>query len=89
MPRSSNASTELATARALIRFGLRLVILIFFAAFGAPGFFRTMAELLALATFYCVAVATWRREPMLGATLGHWDEAAVYTLIGMLLLRAV
>jgi hypothetical protein len=84
----SQATTELATARTIIRFCLRLIILAVFAAFATPGFAPTMANLLLLASFYCIAFASWRRELVLGDTLGHWDEAAAYTFVGMLLLRS-
>ena len=83
----SQTSAPLASERTIARFCLRLVILAFFSAFGTSGFVPTMTSLSLLASFYCVAVASWRRELMFGNTLSHWDEAAAYTLVGMLLAR--
>jgi hypothetical protein len=81
------ASSPPATERAIARFCVRLVILAFFSAFGTLGFAPTMANLSLLASFYCIAVASWRHELVLGDTLSHWDEAAAYTLVGMLTVR--
>lgn len=83
MRQPSDAQSERESERTEVRFFLRLLILAIFAAFGAQGFSKTLAGLLAFAAIFCAVVAVLRRE----AALGHTDEAAAYTLVGMLLLH--
>jgi hypothetical protein len=82
MRQSPNIPRELAPVLVLIRILLRLIILAAFAAFGTMGFAKTLAALLVFAAVYCVVVAAMRGEPISWHILTHWDEAAVYLLIG-------
>jgi len=41
--------------------------------------------LLVLAVVFCAFVGAARREVLLGPSLTHWDEAAVYGLMAFLL----
>jgi hypothetical protein len=62
----------------LIRFGIRLVILIALAFVPQIGFAQAFPRLLSIAGLFCILWAIVRREPILGPTLTHWDEAAVF-----------
>jgi hypothetical protein len=68
----------------LIRFGIRLAILIALAFVPQIGFAQAFPRLLSIAGLFCVLWAAVRREPMLGPTLSHWDEAAVFIVFGWL-----
>jgi hypothetical protein len=71
---------EISSARVLIRFALRIVILAVFADLGTQEFFRTSEQLLILAACYCVFVGGIRREAPLSPVLTHYDEAAAYAV---------
>ena len=65
----------------MVRFGLRIVILVIFASFGGVGFGRSIATLLWMSTIFSAVVGAIRREPLFGITLNHWDEAAAYAAL--------
>jgi hypothetical protein len=65
----------------LARFGLRMIVLIVFAAFGHIGFGPSLAALLWMSTIFSAVVGAIRREPLLGSVLNHWDEAAAYAAL--------
>ena len=73
--------------RTVVRFALRLTVLMLFAAMSPQGFARTLLAYLIFATLFCLLVAATRRERALAPDLGHWDEAVAYTAIGALVLR--
>jgi hypothetical protein len=52
---------------------------------GSQGFRTTFSVLLALSAIYCAMAALIRREPFFGWALTHWDEAAAYATLGLLL----
>jgi hypothetical protein len=80
--------SQLATSiQVMLRFGLRLVILATFAAFGTQGFGKNLALILALAAIFCAVSALMRKETVFGPVLSHWDEAAGYILINALMSR--
>jgi hypothetical protein len=87
MPPHPRLASEPETYHTIARFLSRLFILVFFAAFNTNGFGEALVGLLALATIYCVVAAVVRREATFGPSLGHMDEAAGYTLVGLALLR--
>ena len=62
----------------LARFGVRLVILTAFAAFGAIGFGRSLVALLWMSTLLSAVIGGVRREPLLARQLNHWDDMAAY-----------
>lgn len=72
------------SAQVLIRFVLRLVILVIFAMFGSIGFGRSLAALLWMSTILSAVVAVVRREPPFDTTLNHWDETVTYAAMCML-----
>lgn len=62
----------------LIRFCVRMTILVVFAAFGGIGFGRSLAALLWMAIILCAVVGLMKREPPFGAALNYWDEMVAY-----------
>ena len=68
----------------LIRFGVRLLILVVFAMFGSVGFGLSLAALLWMSTILSAAIAVMRRELPLDSALNHWDETVTYAAICML-----
>ena len=65
----------------LIRFCLRMSILVIFATFGAIGFGRSLAALLWMSIILCAVVGLMRREPPFGIVLNHWDETVAYAAL--------
>ena len=76
-----NLSRELRSTQVIVRFCLRLGILVAFAAFASIGFGRSLAALLWMSIILCAVVGTVKREPLLGTTLNHWDEATAYAAL--------
>jgi len=72
------------SAQVLVRLGLRLVVLIAFAAFGSIGFGQSLVTLLWMSTLLCAVVGGVRREVPLAPDLNHWDEMAAYCALGAL-----
>jgi hypothetical protein len=79
-----NFSRKLGSAQVLIRFGVRLLILVVFAMFGSVGFGRSLAALLWMSTILSAVIAVMRRELPLDGALNHWDETVTYAAICML-----
>ncbi|GLH79816.1 hypothetical protein SSBR45G_47250 [Bradyrhizobium sp. SSBR45G] len=75
---SADKAVELSPARVLLRFGLRMAILVLFATFGTIGFGRSLAALLWMTVILCAVLATMRRERVFAPGLNHWDEMAGY-----------
>lgn len=73
--------------RVVARFVMRLVILAAFASFGTQGFGTSLAQMLLLASVFCVVTAKLRQEAVLGPVLTHWDEAAAFLLANGVLTR--
>jgi hypothetical protein len=69
------------SAQAIARFGLRLVILTAFAAFGGIGFGRSLVALLWMSTLLSAFIGGVKREPLLPPYLNHWDEMAAYAAL--------
>jgi hypothetical protein len=76
----SDRSRDISITRVLVRFALRMAILICFAFAGRQGFARTLESLMVLAACYCIVMGGLRRETPLGSLLTHYDEAAAYAL---------
>jgi hypothetical protein len=72
---------ELSSSQVVVRFALRLALLSTFAV-GHAGYAGTLAGFLLLSAVCCAAVGAARREAVFGPVLTHWDEAAVYGLVG-------
>jgi hypothetical protein len=69
------------TIHVFTRFGLRILVLCVFSAFGDLGFSRTFTSLLLLSAIVCVFTGLLRGEHPLAGTLTNWDEAAVYGML--------
>ncbi len=76
-----NLPQELRSTQAIIRFGLRMIILVVFATFGDIGFGRSLAALLWMSAVFSAVVGAVKREPPFDTVLNHWDEAAAYTAL--------
>ena len=74
-------SRELRPAQVLVRFSLRMSILVFFAAFASIGFTRGLAALLWMSIILCAVIGAMRREQPFGAALNHWDETVAYAAL--------
>ncbi len=86
MAELGHPSRELSPYLVLIRFCMRITILVIFAAFSSGGFGVSLAALLAMAALLCTVVATVRREAMFSRALSHWDEALAYAALYFLLV---
>jgi hypothetical protein len=76
-----NLPREMRSNQVLIRFGLRMIILIVFAALGGIGFGNSLAALLWMSITLCAVAGVMKREPPLEGVLNHWDEAVAYAAI--------
>ncbi len=65
----------------MVRFGLRMTILVVFATLGSIGFARSLAALLWMSTILGAVIATVRREPPFDEVLNHWDETVAYAAL--------
>ena len=79
-----NFPRKLGSAQVLVRFGLRLFILVVFALFGQVGFGRSLAALLWMSTILGAVMAVMRRELPFDTVLNHWDETVAYAAMCML-----
>lgn len=73
-----NLPQRLRSTQVLIRFGVRLLVLVTFASFGSIGFNRSLMALFWMAAVLCAAIAGIRRERLFDHDLNHWDEVAAY-----------
>jgi len=74
-------STQLKSIEVIVRFSLRMIILVIFAAFGSIGFGRSLTALLWMSTILSAVLATFEREQPLDAALNHWDETIAYAAL--------
>ncbi len=74
-------STQLKSAEVIVRFCLRMIILVIFAAFGSIGFGRSLTALLWMSTILSAVLATLEREQPLDRALNHWDETMAYAAL--------
>jgi hypothetical protein len=81
MAQLPNLSKDLKSTQVIVRFGLRMGILVVFAAFASIGFGRSLAALLWMSIVLCAVIGTVKRELPFGAVLNHWDEAIAYAAL--------
>jgi hypothetical protein len=74
-------STRLKSTEVIVRFCLRMIILVIFAAFGSIGFGRSLTALLWMSTILSAVLATFEREQPLDTVLNHWDETMAYAAL--------
>lgn len=86
MAQLPNPPRELKSALVLIRFFLRIAILMGFAAFGSIGFGRSLVALLWMAAILSAVVGAIRHEPPFDTVLNHWDEMMAYTALCSLII---
>jgi hypothetical protein len=72
---------ELRSTQVILRFGVRMIILVAFAAFGSIGFGRSLVALLWMSTIMSAVIGAIRREPPFDTILNHWDETAAYAAL--------
>jgi hypothetical protein len=65
----------------IVRFFVRMIVLVVFANFGGIGFGRSLAALLWMSTILSAVIGAMRREPLLDAVLNHWDETVAYAAL--------
>jgi hypothetical protein len=83
---NTNLTREAQTIRVIIRFWLRMVILLVFAAFSSIRFDQSLMLLLLMSTILSAVMATLKREEPLGSVLNHWDEAISYAALCCLII---
>lgn len=76
-----NVTRRVKSTEVIVRFCLRMVILVVFAAFGSVGFDRSLTALLWMSTILSAVLATLEREEPLAAVLNHWDETMAYAAL--------
>jgi hypothetical protein len=81
LAQSPNLPRELQSTRVVVRFCLRIAVLLVFASFGSIGFARGFATLLWMSVILGAAMGILRREPPFDTVLNHWDETAAYAAL--------
>jgi uncharacterized membrane protein YcaP (DUF421 family) len=76
-----NLSQQLRSTPVIVRFCLRLIILVVFAAFAGIGFGKSFAALLWMSVILSAVVGAIKREPAFGADLNYWDETIAYAAL--------
>jgi hypothetical protein len=79
--RDPKLTRELKSTEVVVRFCLRMIVLVIFAAFGSIGFDRSLTALLWMSTILSAVLATFEREQPLDAVLNHWDETMAYAAL--------
>jgi hypothetical protein len=69
------------SAEVMARFGLRMVVIVAFAALGGIGFERGLTVMLWMSAILSAIVATFDREEPLDPILNHWDEASAFAAL--------
>jgi hypothetical protein len=65
----------------IVRFCLRMIILVVFATLGSIGFARSLAALLWMSAILAAVIGAMRREPLMDTVLNHWDEMVAYAAL--------
>jgi hypothetical protein len=79
--RDRNLTKTSISTEVIIRFGLRMIAIMAFAAFCGIGFERGLTVLLWMSTILSGVLATYDREEPLDAVLNHWDETMAYAAL--------
>ena len=72
------------SSQVLVRFVVRLILVITVASFGPRAFGTLLPSLLVLSGVFCAVMGFMRHEPVFGPVLTHWDEAAACAVLGYL-----
>ena len=81
MAQLPNLPQQLTSTQVIVRFCLRMTILVFFATLGSIGFGRSLAALLWMSTILGAVIGVMRREPPFDNVLNHWDETVAYAAL--------
>jgi hypothetical protein len=65
----------------IVRFCVRIIVLVVFAAFGGIGFDRSLTALLWMSAMLSAVLAALERETPFDAVLNHWDETMAYAAL--------
>ena len=76
-----NPTREARSIQVIVRFCLRVAVLLIFAAFGSIGFDRSLTALLWMSTVLSAVLATLAHEEPLDRALNHWDETMAYAAL--------
>jgi hypothetical protein len=76
-----NLALRTRSAAVLVRFGLRTIVVVLFAAFATIGFQQGLTVLLWMSAVLSGMLATLHREEPFEATLNHWDEGLAYAAL--------
>jgi hypothetical protein len=76
-----NFTQELRSTRVIVRFCMRMIVLVVFAAFGGIGFDRSLTALLWMSAILSAVLAILEREAPFDAVLNHWDETMAYAAL--------
>jgi hypothetical protein len=76
-----NFTQELRSTQVIVRFGLRMFVLVIFAAFGGIGFDRSLTALLWMSAILSAVLATLEHESPFDVVLNHWDETMAYAAL--------
>jgi hypothetical protein len=79
--RDRNLTKASISTEVIIRFGLRMIAIMAFAAFCGIGFERGLTLLLWMSTILSAVLATYDREEPLDGVLNHWDETMAYAAL--------
>lgn len=82
----TNLTFEAQAIRVIIRFWLRMIVVLAFAAFSSIRFDQILALLLLMSMILSAVLATLKREAPLASTLNHWDEAIAYAALCCLIV---
>jgi hypothetical protein len=74
------------SSQALVRFLIRLILVVTVASFGNHAFGAFLSSLLVLSGIFCAVMGFIRHEPIFGAVLTHWDEAVACAILGRLVV---
>ena len=74
----SHPSRAFRSGGVIVRFLVRMIVLLAFAAVAGIGFAPGLAMLLWMSTILSAGIAAFKREMPFSDVLNHWDEAAAY-----------
>ncbi len=74
----SQRSRAFNSGEVIVRFLVRMIVLLAFASVAGIGFAPGLAMLLWMSAILSAGLATFKRELPLGEVLNHWDEAVAY-----------
>jgi hypothetical protein len=73
--------------RVVLRFCVRLALLAALAAIARGGFRSSFPIFLIAGGTFCALWAAFHREQLFSPSLTHWDEAALFVILGKLTLQ--